>query len=113
MSASCNAPTTPAGPATSGDAHAPPAAPRRWLNTRRSCAGSDRGPGPAGLALQGERRGPLPEPGATAGGRGEQGTRGRPDERMYAWLHRNSASPTAYVNLPIERVVTLATVIDL
>ncbi|MGB8020240.1 MAG: KUP/HAK/KT family potassium transporter [Candidatus Nanopelagicales bacterium] len=34
-------------------------------------------------------------------------------ERMYAWLHRNSASPAAYFGLPIERVVTLGTVIDL
>lgn len=34
-------------------------------------------------------------------------------ERLYAALHRNSASPTAYFGLPTDRVVTLATMIDL
>lgn len=34
-------------------------------------------------------------------------------ERMYAWLHRNAASPTAYFSLPTDRVVTLGTLIDL
>ena len=34
-------------------------------------------------------------------------------ERFYALLHRNAASPTAYFGLPTERVVTLATLVDL
>lgn len=34
-------------------------------------------------------------------------------ERIYAWLHRNAASPTAYFGLPTERVVTLGTLVDL
>jgi KUP system potassium uptake protein len=34
-------------------------------------------------------------------------------ERIFAWLHRNAASPTAYFNLPTERVVTLGTQVDL
>lgn len=29
-------------------------------------------------------------------------------ERLYAWLHRKAASPTAYFGLPTERVVTLS-----
>ncbi|MGB7961365.1 MAG: KUP/HAK/KT family potassium transporter [Propionicimonas sp.] len=32
---------------------------------------------------------------------------------IFAWLHRNAASPTAYFNLPTERVVTLSTHVDL
>jgi KUP system potassium uptake protein len=34
-------------------------------------------------------------------------------ERFYALLHRNAASPTAYFGLPTQRVVTLATLVDL
>jgi KUP system potassium uptake protein len=34
-------------------------------------------------------------------------------ERIYAVLHRNAASPTAYFGLPTERVVTLSTLVDL
>ncbi|MGB8021762.1 MAG: KUP/HAK/KT family potassium transporter [Candidatus Nanopelagicales bacterium] len=34
-------------------------------------------------------------------------------ERVYAWLHRNAASPTAYFGLPTERVVTLGMLVDL
>lgn len=34
-------------------------------------------------------------------------------ERLYASLHRNAASPTAYFGLPTERVVTLSTLVDL
>ncbi len=34
-------------------------------------------------------------------------------ERLFAVLHRNAASPTAYFNLPTERVVTLGTQVDL
>jgi KUP system potassium uptake protein len=34
-------------------------------------------------------------------------------ERFYALLHRNAASPTAYFNLPTDRVVTLGTQVDL
>ena len=34
-------------------------------------------------------------------------------ERFFALLHRNAASPTAYFNLPTDRVVTLGTQVDL
>jgi len=34
-------------------------------------------------------------------------------ERVFAVLHRNAASPTAYFNLPTDRVITLGTHIDL
>jgi KUP system potassium uptake protein len=34
-------------------------------------------------------------------------------ERIFALLHRNAASPTAYFGLPTERVVTLGTLVDL
>jgi KUP system potassium uptake protein len=34
-------------------------------------------------------------------------------ERLFSVLHRNAASPTAYFNLPTERVVTLGTLVDL
>ena len=32
---------------------------------------------------------------------------------LFALLHRNAASPTAYFNLPTDRVVTLGTQVDL
>lgn len=34
-------------------------------------------------------------------------------ERIFALLHRNAASPTAFFGLPTERVVTLGTLVDL
>ncbi len=34
-------------------------------------------------------------------------------ERLFSVLHRNAASPTAYFNLPVDRVVTLGTQVDL
>ncbi len=45
-----------------------------------------------------------------AAGRGRMGAL---TERLFAVLHRNAASPTAYFNLPTERVVTLGTLVDL
>ena len=34
-------------------------------------------------------------------------------ERLFALLHRNAASPTAYFGLPTDRVVSLGTMVDL
>ena len=43
----------------------------------------------------------------------DRGSMGSLTERIYAWLHRNAASPTAYFGLPTDRVVTLGTLVDL
>ncbi len=44
---------------------------------------------------------------------GDSGEMRRLTETIYSILHRNAASPTAYFNLPTERVVTLGTLVDL